>query len=64
MRWFRSNIRVGSRLALFALAVQFLLSFGHFHAGSAQPAFVGASQSAIHRTESFAVAHWGVWTEP
>ena len=31
MKWFRSNIRLGSRLALFALAIQFLLSFGHFH---------------------------------
>jgi hypothetical protein len=37
MKWFRSNIRLGSRLALFALAIQFLLSFGHFH-GSAQAA--------------------------
>jgi hypothetical protein len=36
MKWFRSNIRVGSRLALFALAIQFLLSFGHFHGGGAQ----------------------------
>ncbi len=32
MKWFRSNIRHGSRLALLALAVQFMLSFGHFHA--------------------------------
>jgi hypothetical protein len=31
MKWFRSNIRQGSRLALFALALQFVLSFGHFH---------------------------------
>jgi hypothetical protein len=31
MRWFRSNIRVGSRLALLALAVQFVLSFSHVH---------------------------------
>jgi hypothetical protein len=36
MRWFRSNIKRGSRLALFALALQFLLSFGHFHAVAAQ----------------------------
>jgi len=33
MRWFRSRIRFGSRLALFALAIQFLLAFGHFHGG-------------------------------
>jgi hypothetical protein len=38
MKWFRSNIKYGSRLALFALAVQFALSFGHFHGVSAQAA--------------------------
>jgi hypothetical protein len=38
MKWFRSNIRHGSRLALFALALQFVLSFGHFHAVAAQAA--------------------------
>jgi hypothetical protein len=38
MKWFRSNIKHGSRLALFALAVQFALSFGHFHAGAAKAA--------------------------
>ena len=31
MNWFRSR-QTGSRLALFALAIQFVLSFGHFHA--------------------------------
>lgn len=36
MKWFRSNIKHGARFALFALAVQFALSFGHFHAVSAQ----------------------------
>jgi hypothetical protein len=29
MRWFRSHIRFGSRLALVALAIQFLLTFSH-----------------------------------
>jgi len=38
MNWFRSNIRHGSRLALFALAIQFALSFGHFHGLAAQAA--------------------------
>jgi hypothetical protein len=38
MKWFRSNIRYGSRLALFALVMQFLLSFGHFHGLAAQAA--------------------------
>jgi len=32
MKWVRSNIKYGSRLALFALALQFSLAFGHFHA--------------------------------
>jgi hypothetical protein len=38
MKWFRSNIRKGSRLALFALAIQLALSFGHFHGLAAQAA--------------------------
>lgn len=31
MRWFRSNIRTGVGLALFALAVQFAITFSHVH---------------------------------
>lgn len=31
MRWFRTNGRFGSGLALFALALQFWLAFGHIH---------------------------------
>jgi hypothetical protein len=38
MKWFRSNIKRGSRLALFALAIQLGLSFGHFHGVAAQAA--------------------------
>jgi hypothetical protein len=38
MKWFRANTRHGSRLALFALLVQFGLSFGHFHGAAAQAA--------------------------
>ncbi len=40
MQWFRSNIKGSARLALFALAVQFALSFGHVHwfAAAAQAA--------------------------
>ena len=42
MRWFRANKTFGSRLALFALAVQFVVAFGHIHRddiyGSARPA--------------------------
>ena len=38
MKWFRNNVRTGSRLALFALAIQFALSFGHFHGEVARAA--------------------------
>lgn len=38
MKWFRQHVKHGSRLALFALVVQFALSFGHFHATVAQAA--------------------------
>jgi hypothetical protein len=38
MNWFRKHLKHGSRLALFALAIQFVLSFGHFHALAAQAA--------------------------
>ncbi|MGJ4891638.1 DUF2946 family protein [Bradyrhizobium sp. HKCCYLRH3099] len=31
MSWFRANIKDGSRLALFALLLQFALAFGHVH---------------------------------
>jgi hypothetical protein len=31
MKWFRSNIRHGTRLALFAMLVQLALTFGHSH---------------------------------
>ena len=46
MTWLRSNIQHGSRLALFALAIQFALSFGHFHpvAAQAAPAIGQAAQ--------------------
>jgi len=38
MKWFRKHLKQGSRLALFALAIQFALSFGHFHGLAAQAA--------------------------
>ena len=38
MNWFRKHVKTGSRLALFALAIQFALSFGHFHAEIARAA--------------------------
>jgi Protein of unknown function (DUF2946) len=50
MNWFRSNIKRGSWAALFALAIQFGLSFGHFHGIAAQAA--PAIQSGPTQTES------------
>jgi hypothetical protein len=46
MKWFRSNIKHGSRTALLALAIQVVLSFGHFHgiAAQAAPAIEAAQQ--------------------
>jgi hypothetical protein len=38
MKWFRRHIKTGAQLALFALLVQFALSFGHFHSFAAQGA--------------------------
>jgi hypothetical protein len=45
MKWFRSNIRNGAKLALLALLVQFALSFGHVH-GFVPPA-ASATQSVL-----------------
>ena len=50
MKWFRANIKHGSRLALLALALQFGLSFGHFHAGAAQ-AVAPADQSIAAQSD-------------
>jgi len=43
MKWFRDNVRGGAKLALFALAVQLVLSFGHVHLDKANAAPVIAS---------------------
>ena len=61
MKWFRSNIRLGSRLALLALAIQFLLSFGHFHGGGAlaASASLDAKRSGLHHRVGLAVAQLG-----
>ncbi len=50
MRWIRSNLRGFARLALFALAVQVVVTFGHVHldglVGAAQGAQAVAGQAA------------------
>ena len=45
MNWFRKHLKHGSRLALFALAIQFALSFGHFHGAAAQNVQIGLSDA-------------------
>jgi hypothetical protein len=52
MSWFRSNIRHGSRLALLALAIQLVLSFGHFHGIAAQAAPAVQSLSSLTQPSS------------
>jgi hypothetical protein len=43
MRWFRSRSRLGSYLALFALAFQLAVSFGHVHLERIAPPSAPAS---------------------
>jgi len=50
MRWFRSRKRAGSYLALFALAFQLAVSFGHVHLERIAPPSAGASALAGAQT--------------
>jgi hypothetical protein len=59
MKWFRKNIKTGSRLALFAFAIQFALSFGHFHGIAAQAA--PAIQAGLSQAD---LAHIGAVAGP
>ena len=45
MRWFRSRSRLSSYLALFALAFQLAVSFGHVHLDETAPPSAGAFAS-------------------
>jgi hypothetical protein len=47
MRWFRTHIDLGSRLALFALTVQLVLSFGHVHMDKRPPSGVASVGVAL-----------------
>jgi hypothetical protein len=44
MKWLRSKLKHGSRIALFALAIQFVFSFGHFHGVATQAAPVAVGE--------------------
>ena len=63
MKWFRSNVRHGSRLALLALAIQVLLSFGHLHASGAQaaPALMDGNQPGLDDTVRSAGTDLEAW---
>ena len=54
MKWFRRHIKTGSRLALFALTLQFALSFGHFHWDAAQAATALRSQTGVTHEQAVA----------
>jgi hypothetical protein len=57
VKWFRSNIKHGTQLALLALAVQFVMGFGHFHGVIAQAAPAiksGPAQSGASATDRIA----------
>src|SRR5450631_2402920 len=56
MKWFRSNIKHGARAGLVALAIQFALSFGHFHGVVAQaaPAIAGVSAESLYIDAEYA----------
>ncbi|MGB8549829.1 MAG: hypothetical protein WCD82_16760 [Xanthobacteraceae bacterium] len=50
MRWFRTNRRFAGTLALFALALQFTLAFGHIHLRD----FAGVPGVAVAQTQTTA----------
>jgi hypothetical protein len=56
MRWFRVNRKSGGRLALLALAVQLVLSFGHIHRediyGPTHPALANALAAPSNSPQS------------
>ena len=64
MKWFRRKIRTGSRLALFALALQFVLSFGHFHFDAARAAAAMLSQTDLAHAQGLAADTAGERQQP
>jgi hypothetical protein len=53
VNWFRKHLKHGSRLALFALAIQFALSFGHFHALAAPAIQASLTQIDLAQAKGF-----------
>ena len=54
MGWFRQKVPWLSRLALFALAVQIVLSFGHAHLGGVAPASAAGVNAPVVESNSAA----------
>jgi Protein of unknown function (DUF2946) len=52
MRWFRANIKLGSRLALLALTLQIALSFSHVHLGDFRHTVGGLVATGTQSTPS------------
>ena len=52
MNWVRSKVRQAALLALFALAVQLGLSFGHFHADGLAHAATLSAQTAVSQSDA------------
>jgi hypothetical protein len=52
MQWFRANLKVGSRLALLALTLQIVLSFGHVHLGGLRHSSDRLSVAGTHSVPS------------
>ena len=51
MNWFRSRIRSAAKLALFALALQMIVSFGHLHRDDlGLPPLAGTDQTSVAST--------------
>ncbi|MCP3459915.1 DUF2946 domain-containing protein [Bradyrhizobium sp. CCGUVB23] len=46
MKWFRSNVRHGARLAIFAMLMQLALTFGHSHWFAQAAPLLQSSQQA------------------
>jgi len=57
MKWFRTHIQHGSKLALLALAIQMVLSFGHFHAETARAASVDSIIESVQLPDSSPAPH-------
>jgi hypothetical protein len=54
MRWIRSNLRGFARLALFALAVQAVVTFGHVHLDGLGGAAQGTQQGMLQGAQAVA----------